>query len=84
MKLAEIDPVYFESSYYVAPESTGERAYALLFAALAVGVSTEWTGLMDLDDIGRDLQGWADDQDGLHGVLRVIEVAFNGPAIAVD
>lgn len=58
-------------------------ACLLLFAALAVGVSTEWTGLMDLDDIGRDLQGWADDQDGLHGVLRVIEVAFNGPAIAV-
>jgi DNA end-binding protein Ku len=32
--MAEIDPVYLETSYYVAPESSGEKAYALLFAAL--------------------------------------------------
>src|SRR5437879_8755067 len=30
----EIDPVYLETSYYVAPEPSGEKAYALLFAAL--------------------------------------------------
>src|SRR5262249_1610204 len=32
--LWEIDPVYFENSYYVVPDRGGEKAYALLFAAL--------------------------------------------------
>ncbi|HTM48075.1 MAG TPA: Ku protein [Bryobacteraceae bacterium] len=30
----DIDPVYLESSYYMAPEPGGEKAYALLFEAL--------------------------------------------------
>ena len=30
----EIDPVYYETSYYVMPEAGGEKAYTLLFAAL--------------------------------------------------
>jgi DNA end-binding protein Ku len=34
VKLAEVDPVYFETSYYVRPEEAGERAYALLYRAL--------------------------------------------------
>ena len=34
VRLEEIDPVYFETSYYVAPDRGGERAYSLLFAAL--------------------------------------------------
>jgi DNA end-binding protein Ku len=34
VKLTEIDPVYFETSYYVTPEAAGQRAYALLFEAL--------------------------------------------------
>jgi DNA end-binding protein Ku len=34
VKLSEIDPVYFESSYYVVPEDAGLRAYALLYQAL--------------------------------------------------
>lgn len=34
VKLAEVDPIYFETSYYVTPERAGERAYALLFEAL--------------------------------------------------
>ena len=34
VRLADIDPVYFETSYYVVPDKGGERAYALLFAAL--------------------------------------------------
>ncbi len=33
-RLPEIDPLYFETSYYVVPEPMGERAYALLYAAL--------------------------------------------------
>jgi DNA end-binding protein Ku len=32
--LAEIDPVYFETSYYVVPEEAGEKAYALLYRSL--------------------------------------------------
>src|SRR5262249_1246229 len=32
--LREIDPVYFETSYYVAPDRSGEKPYALLYAAL--------------------------------------------------
>jgi len=34
VSLSEVDPVYFETSYYVAPEAAGEKAYALLFEAL--------------------------------------------------
>src|SRR4051795_5417626 len=34
VKLAEVDPVYFETSYYVVPDRAGERACALLFEAL--------------------------------------------------
>ena len=34
VKLAEVDPIYFETSYYVAPDRAGERAYALLLKAL--------------------------------------------------
>jgi len=30
----DIDPVYLESSYYMAPDAGGEKAYALLFEAL--------------------------------------------------
>jgi DNA end-binding protein Ku len=34
VKLADVDPIYFETSYYVAPDRAGERAYALLLEAL--------------------------------------------------
>jgi len=34
VKAREIDPVYFESSYYLLPEEAGRRPYALLAAAL--------------------------------------------------
>ena len=30
----QVDPVYYESSYYVAPDDAGEKPYALLFEAL--------------------------------------------------
>jgi DNA end-binding protein Ku len=30
----DVDPVYLESSYYMAPDAGGEKAYALLFEAL--------------------------------------------------
>ncbi|MBK9168276.1 MAG: Ku protein [Bryobacterales bacterium] len=31
---SEVDPIYLESSYYMAPEDSGEKPYALLFEAL--------------------------------------------------
>src|SRR5919204_5470653 len=34
VKASEIDPVYFESSYYLVPEEAGRRPYALLVEAL--------------------------------------------------
>ncbi len=34
VKLAEVDPIYYETSYYVAPDRAGQRAYALLLQAL--------------------------------------------------
>lgn len=34
VKLAEIDPVYFDASYYIAPEEGGEKAYRLLTEAM--------------------------------------------------
>lgn len=36
VSLSEVDPVYFETSYYVAPDRGGEKAYALLFEALRI------------------------------------------------
>lgn len=42
VKLAEIDPVYLETSYYVTPEEAGEKAYALLYRSLQI------TGLVAL------------------------------------
>src|SRR5579863_5370414 len=34
VKADEVDPIYFETSYYMAPDEAGEKAYALLFDAL--------------------------------------------------
>jgi len=34
VKVEEIDPVYYETSYYVVPDTGGERAYGLLYATL--------------------------------------------------
>ncbi len=34
VKSVEVDPVYYDASYYVAPDEAGERPYALLFEAL--------------------------------------------------
>jgi len=32
--LAEIDPIYFDKSYYLSPQDTGEKAYSLLRSAM--------------------------------------------------
>src|SRR5437588_12636197 len=34
VKQEEIDPIYFESSYYLMPEEAGKKPYALLARAL--------------------------------------------------
>lgn len=34
VKSADVDPLYFESSYYMSPDEAGEKPYALLFDAL--------------------------------------------------
>ena len=34
VKLSEVDPVYFDTSYFSIPEEAGERAYALLLQAM--------------------------------------------------
>jgi DNA end-binding protein Ku len=34
VKAAQVDPIYLESSYYMAPDEGGEKPYALLFQAL--------------------------------------------------
>jgi DNA end-binding protein Ku len=45
VELAQIDPVYFETSYYVRPEEPGEKAYALLYSSM------QETGLVALTRI---------------------------------
>ena len=34
VSLSEVDPIYYESSYYSAPEDPGRRAYGLLLQAM--------------------------------------------------
>lgn len=34
VKLTEVDPIYFETSYFSVPEEAGERAYSLLLKAM--------------------------------------------------
>jgi DNA end-binding protein Ku len=34
VKSGEVDPIYLETSYYMAPDEAGEKPYALLFEAL--------------------------------------------------
>lgn len=34
VKASEVDPIYLESSYYMAPDENGRKPYALLFRAL--------------------------------------------------
>ena len=34
VNLPEVDPVYFETSYYVGPDEAGKKAYSLLYRAL--------------------------------------------------
>jgi DNA end-binding protein Ku len=45
VKSADVDPIYFESSYYLVPEEAGRRPYALLAKALE---ETEYAAIAKL------------------------------------
>src|SRR3954463_9393528 len=45
VKATEVDPVYFDSSYYMMPEEAGRRPYALLTKALE---ESEYVGIAKL------------------------------------
>jgi DNA end-binding protein Ku len=45
VRLAEVDPIYFETSYYIAPDEAGERPFSLLQEALR---QTGFVGLAQL------------------------------------
>ncbi len=54
VKADDIDPVYFESSYYLAPDAGGEKPYALLFAALK---ETKFAGIAKIAMHNREHDG---------------------------
>ncbi|HWY27461.1 MAG TPA: Ku protein [Candidatus Angelobacter sp.] len=51
VKLAEVDPVYFDSSYYAAPGEAGTRAYQLLLDAMR---KTGYAGIAKVTMHGRE------------------------------
>src|SRR5690242_20111358 len=51
VKAAEIDPIYFESSYYLVPDEAGHRPYSLLQKALA---DSEYVGIAKLSMHNRE------------------------------
>jgi len=51
VRLAEIDPVFFDVSYYVEPEAGAEKPYAVLFSAL---VDSGYAALGSLSMHGRE------------------------------
>ena len=51
VSLAEVDPVFLETSYYVVPEGPAEKSYALLYAAMK---KTELVALAQFAMHGRE------------------------------
>jgi len=51
VRLDEIDPIFFETSYYAMPDRGGEKPYALLFKALA---ESEYAAVGSLAMHGRE------------------------------
>ena len=64
VKLAEIDPLFFETSYYVVPDRGGEKPKAILFRALR---ETGHVALARVGMYGRELVVIV--QPGKHGIL---------------
>ena len=51
VKSEEIDPIFFETSYYVAPDSNGQKPYALLLEAIR---ESKYDGLAKITMHGRE------------------------------
>jgi DNA end-binding protein Ku len=84
VKVEEIDPVYYETSYYVVPETGGERAYGLLFATLK---ETGHAGMGSLAMHGREhvaLIRAGEDSLVLHSMFFANEVGQPGYRVARD
>lgn len=64
VRLSEIDPVFFESSYYVVPDRGGEKPYAILFGALK---ETQHVALARVGMYGREHVVIV--RPGEHGIL---------------
>jgi DNA end-binding protein Ku len=64
VRLAEIDPVFFETSYYVVPDRGAERPYAILFEALK---QTQHVALARVGMYGREHVVIV--RPGEHGIL---------------
>jgi DNA end-binding protein Ku len=64
VRLSEIDPVFFETSYYVVPDRGGEKAYAILFEALQ---ETQHVALARVGMYGREHVVIV--RPGEHGIL---------------
>ena len=61
VKASEVDPVYFDSSYYMMPEEAGRRPYALLTKALA---ESEYVGIAKLTMHNREYTVFLRPHDG--------------------
>jgi DNA end-binding protein Ku len=64
VKSTEVDPVYFESSYYMAPDAAGEKPYALLYNTLK---TTGYVGIAKVAMHNRE--HIVIFRPGLHGLL---------------
>lgn len=64
VRLSEIDPVFFETSYYVEPDQGGEKAYTILFEALR---ETQHVALARVGMYGREHVVIV--RPGEHGIL---------------
>jgi DNA end-binding protein Ku len=51
VRLADIDPVFFETSYYVLPDKGGDQSYALFYCALK---ETEFSAVAKITMHGRE------------------------------
>ena len=64
VRLSEIDPVFFETSYYVVPDRGGEKPYTILFEALK---ETQHVALARVGMYGREHVVIV--RPGEHGIL---------------
>jgi DNA end-binding protein Ku len=61
VKASDVDPVYFESSYYMMPEEAGRRPYALLTKALE---ESEYVGIAKITMHNREYTVFLRPHDG--------------------